>query len=244
VRRIAGAAALAVVALLPAHAEASPRQFTIFQAPHELLSSDEGLRSRTLDEIQALGVDHLRVILYWQAVAPQPDAAQPPTFDERDPAVYDWGTYASAIDEAHARGMRILLTISGPVPRWATAHHRDHRTRPSPVRFRRFVTAVGRRFGSDVSTWSIWNEPNHPRFLLPQYTRHGGAVSGRIHRDLFFARKVMGATTFPVPRGAVSPISSRSRPSPESRSPRHPAEFRPRGRAPHNRQDLRDVPEG
>jgi hypothetical protein len=35
--------------------------------------------------------------------------------------------------------------------------------------------------------WSIWNEPNHPAFLLPQYRRGRGPVSGRIYRRLFFA---------------------------------------------------------
>ena len=219
-RRLLGALALAVVALLPAHAEASPRQFTIFQAPRELLSADAGLRARTLDEIERLGVRDVRVILYWQSVAPQPDAARPPAFDERDPAAYRWGAYAAAIDDAHARGLRVLLTVSGPVPRWATAHHRDHRTRPSPARFRRFVTAVGRRFGGEVSTWSVWNEPNHPRFLLPQYAKHRGAVSGRIYRALFLAawrglrdsgngrdRVLMGET---APRGTgrvVAPLT-------------------------------------
>jgi hypothetical protein len=34
--------------------------------------------------------------------------------------------------------------------------------------------------------WSIWNEPNHPDFLTPQY-RHGKPQSGKIYRGLFLA---------------------------------------------------------
>ena len=56
------------------------------------------------------------------------------------------------------------------------------------------MTAVGRRFGSRVSTWSIWNEPNHPQFLGPQY-RRGKAYSPRLYRRLFqAAHRALDAT--------------------------------------------------
>ena len=45
-------------------------------------------------------------------------------------------------------------------------------TRPSPNEFRMFVD--GRRRSTSATTsrrWSIWNEPNHPDFLRPQYAR-------------------------------------------------------------------------
>ncbi|HYF27706.1 MAG TPA: hypothetical protein VD931_18335, partial [Baekduia sp.] len=90
--------------------------------------------------------------------------------------------------EARERGFDLLLTISGPVPRWATADKFDQRTRPSATRFGRFAEAVGRRYGDAVGAWSIWNEPNHPAFLLPQWTRGRGgrdATSARLYRQLF-----------------------------------------------------------
>ena len=59
-------------------------------------------------------------------------------------------------------------------------------TRPSPTEFRAFATAVGRRYGDRVGVWSIWNEPNHPEFLRPQFV-HGSAASPRIYRKLFLA---------------------------------------------------------
>jgi hypothetical protein len=180
------AVALAVLAH-PATAAAAPRQTTVFDAPREVLSANAGLRSRTLDELRDLGVRDLRLILYWHAVAPNPDSASAPSFDERDPRGYAWGAYGRAVREAREHGLAVLLTISGPVPRWATRARTDDRTRPSPVRFRRFVTAVGRRFRTEVDRWSIWNEPNHPKFLLPQYSRRSGPVSGRLYRRLFLA---------------------------------------------------------
>jgi hypothetical protein len=55
------------------------------------------------------------------------------------------------------------------------------------------MTAVGRHygpsgpFGSTVSLFSIWNEPNHPAFLLPQWNTNGTPASPRIYRALYQA---------------------------------------------------------
>ena len=107
------------------------------------------------------------MILYWQDVAPDPQSRVKPQFDETDPAAYDWTAYEAAIDGARARGMRVLLTVTGPVPRWATNGARDNVTRPSPNEFQQFMQAVGRHYGGRVEAFSIWNEPNQPQFLAP-----------------------------------------------------------------------------
>jgi len=182
---LAGACALALCAS-GAHAASSQRM--LFEAPRELLGGDAQLRARTLRELRALGVRDVRVVMYWKHVAPNPASANAPAFDARDPDGYDWGHYGAAIDAADAAGFRVLLTVSGPVPRWATAARRDDRTRPSPRHFQRFVEAVARRFGTRVHAYSVWNEPNHPRFLLPQY-RDGHAASGRVYRQLYRAAR-------------------------------------------------------
>ncbi len=217
---------LVVVALMltPAAAEARPSQVTIFEAPRELLSDDAGLRTRTLQEIASFGVQRLRVILYWQSVAPSPDARRIPAFDERDPGAYPGlARYDRLLAEARAHGLRILLTVSGPVPRWATRTRTDHLTEPSPVRFERFVTAVGRRYRDVVDMWAIWNEPNHPGFLLPQFSGHGAgrwARSPALYRRLFQAgerglqssgnghdRILMGETAPRGTRRVVAPLA-------------------------------------
>jgi hypothetical protein len=179
--------------LIPSEAAASRSQFTIFQASRELRSDDAALRARTFDEIQALGADWVRVVLYWRDVAPHPAARRKPRFDAADPAAYGaaaWTRSDRIIDEARRRGMRVLLTVSGPVPKWATAARRGYVRRPGARKFRRFVTAVGRRYRDAVGLWSVWNEPNHPDFLAPQYTgrgRHRRPASPRIYRRLFRA---------------------------------------------------------
>ena len=216
--------ALAIALLAPAGADARSSQVTIFEAPRELLSDDAGLRDRTLREIAAFGVERLRVILYWQSVAPSPDARRIPNFDERDPAAYPgFGRYDRLLAEARAHGLRVLLTVSGPVPRWASRGGADHLTNPSAKRFERFVTAVGRRYRDVVDMWAIWNEPNHPGFLRPQFSGQGAARRARspaLYRRLFQAgerglqasgngrdRILMGETAPRGTRRVVAPLA-------------------------------------
>lgn len=185
--RIATLTALLCAALalaLPTAASASNAQSMTFEAPNDL--GNPALRPGVLDEIDAFGVRSLRIILYWKNVAPDPTSRVRPEFDDTDPAAYQWGEYDALIDAAKARGWNILLTVSGPVPRWATDGARDQVTRPSPTRFRRFMEAVATHYGSRVDTWSIWNEPNHPQFLKPQYSGKT-PQSPAIYRSLFVA---------------------------------------------------------
>jgi hypothetical protein len=208
---------LTVLALAAPAAHASRSQFTIFEATRELRSHDAAERAQVLDEIKAFGVDWIRVVMYWRDVAPSPRSDSAPRFDESDPAAYDWTTYERIVAEARARGIRLLITPSGPAPDWATLTG-DGVHYPSPTRFRRFMTAVGRQLGARVSHWSIWNEPNHPQFLGPQY-RRGRPYSPRLYRRLFRAahqaldrtgnrrdRVLMGETAPRGNRNVVHPL--------------------------------------
>jgi hypothetical protein len=179
--------ALAALALLASPANASPRQAMTFEAPSELL--DDATRDATLDEIRSFGVDRVRQLVYWSSFAPRPDSKRRPRFDAADPDAYPPGTWDRLdrlVDGAGARGIQLQLTLTGPVPRWATSTKRDHLTRPNPRQFGLFARAVGRRYGARVAMWSIWNEPNQPQFLLPQY-RKRKPVSPGIYRGLYLA---------------------------------------------------------
>ena len=178
-----------VLALLaaPAAAQASPNQVMSFEAPSDLL--DNSLRDPTLDQIKRFGVTHVRQIVFWNSFAPRPNAKRKPRFDASDPDDYPAGTWArldALFDDAQARGIELLITLSGPVPRWATRGRKGHTRRPRPKLFKQFATAVGRRYGDRTSAWSIWNEPNHPDFLAPQY-RKGRPYSPRLYRRLYRA---------------------------------------------------------
>jgi hypothetical protein len=176
-----------VLLAFPAAASASSTQSLTFEAPRELL--DPSTRDRTLQEIRELGVDRVRVLVYWKDFAPSASSKRRPVFDAADPAAYPAGTWDrldALFEAAGARGVVVQLTLTGPVPKWATASKRDTLTRPSPKEFEAFATAVGRRFGDRVGLWSIWNEPNHPQFLRPQFVKKR-AKSPRIYRKLFLA---------------------------------------------------------
>jgi hypothetical protein len=178
-----------VAALLPGAASASKQQSMTFEAPVDLASPVT--RTAAFDEISGFGVKSVRVVLLWQNVAPASSSRIKPDFDASNPSAYDWSGYDAQIDGAVARGWKVLLTVSGPVPRWATNGARDNLTRPKPKEFQQFVTAAARHFGTKIARWSIWNEPNQPQFLLPQFsaTSKKTPLSPRIYRNLFFAAR-------------------------------------------------------
>jgi len=185
VRRLLLLTALLSLALA-APAAASPGQSLTFEAPRDLLNPV--LRPSAFEELQSLGVRSLRVILTWSVVAPAANESAPPAgFDPSDPNAYNWGEYEGLMAGAKARGWPVLMTISGPVPKWATQAKLDNLTRPDPAAFASFVTAVGRKYGAQVSTWAIWNEPNQPQFLRPQFSGGGQATSPGLYRQLYQA---------------------------------------------------------
>jgi hypothetical protein len=176
--------ALVVFLLAAAPAAASRSQSMTFEAPRDLLHPN---RPAAFAELQSLGVRSLRVVLTWSTVAPGATQAQKPDFEPTNPDAYAWGEYDPLMAGAKALGWPVLLTISGPVPKWATKSKLDNVTRPNPGAFAAFVTAVGRKYGDQVSTWSIWNEPNQPQFLRPQFARGGRPISPRLYRQLYQA---------------------------------------------------------
>jgi hypothetical protein len=181
--RVALAAAL-ILCLAPAAAHAATRTPMYFDAGSAAVRDDT--RGATLARLDALGVRALRLTLVWAAVAPDAGSATRPAFDASDPNAYDWGGYGRLVDAAQARGWRVLITFSAPAPRWATAARTDQVTRPSAPEFGAFATAAGRRFGAAVDAWGMWNEPNHPRFLKPQYVK-GKPAAPALYRGLHLA---------------------------------------------------------
>jgi len=177
-------AAACAVALAPSQALASHGQPDFFEASDTLLNPK--LRAGAFEQLQHLGVKALRVELNWEAVAPGANSATRRNFDATNPASYAWGSYEAILAEAKRLHWPVLLTVTSPVPRWATSNKkRPYITRPDDQDFKEFMTAVARKFGSDVSLYAIWNEANHPAFLQPQFNPNGSPASPRVYRGLY-----------------------------------------------------------
>ena len=180
-------ALLAAALLAPAAASAASKQTMVFEAPSELL--DDSRRESTLDEIQSFGVDHVRALVYWSQFSARPDSKRKPAFDTADPNAYPEGTWAALdnlIFSLTRRGMTAQLTLTGPVPKWATKRKTDKVSDPGAQLFGKWARAVVKRYGDRVNQWSIWNEPNHPDFLGPQY-KNNKPHTPKLYRKLYVA---------------------------------------------------------
>lgn len=187
-RRLALLAATTAAAAAPAAAaHASSTQTTYFESPNDLLTT-QAAREAAFAKLDSLGVRALRVNLAWSNVAPSPKATSKPDFDTTDPANYDWSRYDTTIRAAKERGWKVLLTVTGGVPYWATEdpQRKSPAYRPDPSEFAQFATAIARKYGADVDEWSVWNEPNLDRYLGPLRSK-GKLVSPYLYRELYKA---------------------------------------------------------
>ena len=206
-------ALLAAALLAPVAVPASSSQVMTFEAPFELI--DDTAREPTLDEIQSFGVTRVRALIYWRDFTARTNSKRRPRFDRSDHAAYPAGTWDRLdrlIDSIGRRGMSIQLTLTGPVPKWATKTGRGHLNTPSAREYGRWVRAAAVRYGDRVDLWSVWNEPNHPSFLRPQYKR-GAPASPRIYRRLYQAAEraihgVPGGRRDTVLFGETAPIGN------------------------------------
>ena len=181
-RRLTITIAMLIAAAVAAPlADASTRQLTIMQDDVQVRFATD----RTLNEFDRLGIDIVKVNLYWDEVAPK-GRRKPRGFDGADPAGYNWANYGATISAIRQRGMRPFLSLGGRGPRWATGSKgRRGTNRPNAKEFGRFAEAVGKQF-PEVDLWSIWNEPNLYSWLSPQ-RRKRVPVSPSIYRKLYLA---------------------------------------------------------
>lgn len=172
-------------------------------------AAQETVQKRTLDKLKRLGVDRIRVSVFWALVAPANASRTKPAFNAADPGQYDpeaWTRYDKLLVNAANRGIAVNMNITSPVPRWAAGNpEREDLVgtyEPDPVEFAHFVTAVGTRYSGTyrpvaggpalprADYWSIWNEPNQPGWLTPQWVPDRSAPGGfaeaapRIYRAL------------------------------------------------------------
>lgn len=218
---------------------------SLFQDDDHLIYASTATVSQTLDTLASLGVQRIRATVLWRDIAPDPTSARAPAgFDPTNPADYpaaSWMPYDRLVELAAARGIGVDFNVGAPGPRWGmgtgapNARFATH-WYPSAPRFGRFVTALGRRYSGAytgaagrpvprVSYWSIWNEPNQPGWLAPQWrgSQRVAPVLYRRYLNAAFAALTAtghgpGRDTILIgelaPEGAESPAHSYREPMP------------------------------
>ncbi|MGH2742446.1 MAG: hypothetical protein ACRDN8_08175, partial [Thermoleophilaceae bacterium] len=147
-----GTACIAAAALVPAApAVASGTQESILQDDPQLLGVSTAQLDQRLALLKTIGVDRLRVSVFWSNIAPARNSQAKPNFAARDPRAYpqnSWRPYDNIAVLAKKHDLALLFTLTGPAPAWATpgTHEREGLYRPTPRDFRDFATAVGVRY--------------------------------------------------------------------------------------------------
>jgi len=143
--------------------------------------------------LAGMGVDSVRLHARWVAVVPRPlDRRKPAGFQLSNPEDrrYNWAALDLAVRELRANGIEPILAVTGSGPLWASRNPRlgNPRYKPDPRLFGQFAAAVAKRYGAQVSRYLIWNEPNIPAWLQPQFECKAGRCvpeSPHMYRELF-----------------------------------------------------------
>jgi len=108
-----------------------------------------------LDQMQALGVDNIRVYVPWKYV-------------ETTKGEYDWRAMDVIMSLAAERDMGVLAEMN-TTPAWVDPddQYKPGAAHADPEDFKDFASAVATRYGSTVSAYEIWNEPNYVGFYDP-----------------------------------------------------------------------------
>jgi hypothetical protein len=208
--RLAPFVAVLGCAIATPTAMASSTQELLVQDDHRLLELSQGEQAAALDHLRDLGVDRVRVGVWWRRAVRRPTAKRRPPGNPSDPRsrIYRpgyWAILDSLVRGARGHGIAVTLNPAAAsglpgtpmqIPRWAQGRGRS----PEAAEFAHFARALGRRYSGSfaprgdqrplppVRDWSLWNEPNNPQFLTPQWRRVGGewiAWSPVVYRRLY-----------------------------------------------------------
>src|SRR3954465_3725587 len=126
-----------------------------------------------------------------------------------------------------------MLSVTGSGPVWTSQKPSLHnpRYKPDPKKFADFATAVARRYRSKVDRYLIWNEPNQPGWLQPQFDCPRGPRScvpaaPHLYRNLVNAAGPATRAADPGAQIVVGPLPPRG-PAPSPAPPPPPRGGRP-----------------
>jgi len=191
---------LVVAMLAPSAASASSSQLSLLQDDREFLGQrGENLDSATA-ELKNLGVDILRTNVNYNKIYKTPkDRTKPRDFKTSDPnnSHYDWSATDRLVALARAKGVKLLLTITGPGPYFSSENPRKCRRlpctyKPKTKEFEGFAAAAAKRYRGKADYYAIWNEPNIGKtWLTPRFEKRRGVgtidYAAAKYRQLYIA---------------------------------------------------------
>jgi hypothetical protein len=157
--------ALCCLLAAPAAAQASsPLQLgvqddTVFTSGNPVMSALDGLA--VTKSIHG-SVVRMNVPMMWTLVADQRGKTVPSKPE------YDFRAYDQAILGMRSAGLTVQLTVTGPVPAWASSTKKSGVAGINATRFGQFAGAVAAHFSSSVKAISVMNEPNWPTMMAPE----------------------------------------------------------------------------
>ncbi len=177
-----------------------------------LMQRQPGRAAPTAASWRKAGVDQSRITLIWSRIAPLASSVTRPVgFDPRNPNSpgYYWVDVDNAVAALRANQIDVTLALTTPGPIWASQvpSRRDQTYKPSPTEFGDFAHAVALRYGSQIYSYVLINEPNLWQWLTPQWSCKSAAASSctpaspAIYRNLF--RKGYDAIKAITPKAIV-----------------------------------------
>ncbi len=234
-RRAVIAAAVLAAAVLAAAPGASASKFIqtgLFDDAQILWGNPD----KVFPLLKSLNTQLIRVNLYWGG--PNGVAKRRPAnpLNPNDPA-YAWATYDRTVQYASQYGIKVVFSLVG-TPSWANGGAAPNVAPKNMLDLKKFAQAAATRYGGffpgydgrllpAVRSWLVWNEPNNPVFLSPQYKKVRGkwtiqsavvyakmcnAVTVAVHGTAGGTGKVACGVT--GPRGNNNPSSFRPSVSP------------------------------
>jgi hypothetical protein len=139
--------------LLTAAISESPT--TIGFADSDLYGMSEADIGRTLDEMNAMGVHDVRILMPWAGVEPREDT-------------HYWNIVDTVVNAAEARDMGVLAVLNS-TPSWAvTPGSPKYSGHPASLDdYAEFVSTVAERYEGRISAYEVWNEQNSYKFWSP-----------------------------------------------------------------------------
>ncbi len=190
VRLLAVLVALWLMLLVPAAVSAmpGPASFSTGVVDEALFQNPvPGVRSLWFGRAQSLGSTWVRMRANWYQIAPAQPVRGFDAANAADPG-YSWPSLDASIRSAAGHRQTIILQLIA-APRWALGRGAPSTAapdswRPSPAALGAFAHAIAQRYSGRfpdplrpghalpvVTHFQVWNEPNLPTYLSPQWTR-------------------------------------------------------------------------